>query len=738
MKKLTRILIAACLCGAVGCDTEIPTEEMLGIQEATSTQSSNVQCNGGITLTSTQVKIVGDIVNRLPGIEEKLNKPELQDKDFIFGSQDMVDLYRYVAQNEDKGIGGETYCACGTDVCDLGISCNELNGSYICAGQKGLEEGACSPIFVEQRYLAYLAITRLLPFLKELMTVRNLAKIVIYGIADRNSPFSEKTLEELQGMSPEELDNYKKVATEFQTWKVIRNLIVSDSVQNNLFKSTEYKKKLERLKKDKNDLVIPSNVIPDDIKPENYDILGSLVVLGAMAECMNEGSNNCPQTQWPDGQQYDPDWDKDKLYPVIFEIVGANKSSTDGVPGRIYTLIRRIAARLLLKAGEFDDLFEADAKLAKSSTIQLAGLTGDANSNEDEIANRIDTFLVHQTHYLLNANTNLDMLLEDARIKQIMMALFENPLSPTSTVKKECKENNCDKMWENNTLWNTKIKPESISNDDAALILNALKNMFTQSYGYYLASKDEEKLYEAHRQFFGQYMYDAMKSTERQKLFEMTFTQTNRCIDHILPSGQDIGINQYCLDPLFQNNVFTFPTLASLVVGSGDDEASTDAACALADGIIMDKDFELKNNDDSNLFSLLPEQVTEASSLLGLSNVTGITVKSIDIHLGDDTGSNPFTVNAIISFNGGKSIEQEIKSSGMWISHRCPLGASCTENNECGMCSNSSISHDYGKFREPQDIDGKYPLTHYSNAICEKGVLVQKTEDNSPQTTPES
>ena len=82
MKGLTRILMAACLCCAVGCNTDIPTEQMSDLQ------SSQTSCN--LKLSTSQAKSVGEIVNK---VSSETLSDDLKNIDFIFGSEDMSKLY---------------------------------------------------------------------------------------------------------------------------------------------------------------------------------------------------------------------------------------------------------------------------------------------------------------------------------------------------------------------------------------------------------------------------------------------------------------------------------------------------------------------------------------------------------------------------------------------------------------------------------------------------------------------
>ena len=64
MKKLIRILIAACLCCAVGCDSE-------GSSDEKSSQTPASLCKDGLVLTSSQSQAVGAVVNQVQKINDK-------------------------------------------------------------------------------------------------------------------------------------------------------------------------------------------------------------------------------------------------------------------------------------------------------------------------------------------------------------------------------------------------------------------------------------------------------------------------------------------------------------------------------------------------------------------------------------------------------------------------------------------------------------------------------------------
>ena len=946
MKGLTRILIAACLCCAVGCNSEIPTEEMPEID------LSQTSCD--MQISASQAKTAGEIVNKKSDVSDE----KYQD-DYMFNSQNMIKLYDYVSTLKSKKDDEQLYCVCGTDVCDAGIGCVLQDGAYTCAGfdKKAVDEGECSPILIEQRYLGYLVVTRLLPVLKELMIVRDLSKKVLYS--------KDKTDSSVR-----------------YVWSVVRSLYTNDNVKKYFYKSIAYQKNLTALDNG-SDLIVSDFMNNDD----NYNIVGSLAVLGAMAECQNGNSGFCPEEKYysakmtdvqvlnqdiaidnslPEDQRncqemegygvclhfgtddngiiYNIDKDGnptspkypilyyyhkssdnniDIMYPfedfaklgmkfgvsgayesriknifksyldsetefvcnfgteencqicsttdtggnllagpepcrqifpkdgLVFHLNGTstNTSKTEGVPKRIYSGYRQIAARLLRNMGEFDKFDSETDNLGKSykdySILELADLpvtfnpAKDENGNiikdengntieipdktEDKIAEIIDKFLVDQTYYLLTAKTNLDKLLADVRLQRLLVLLFKDPAGANvielidsayvkdmngeyiedasadrgyrlakgneqGTHKQEndgyvpdkkgtyIRDESADRGYrlaignEKGThvkISRTKLSPEDINNDDGIVIMNALKNMFSYSYGDYFA--DNPELFEAHRLFFAQYMLSSLSSDDQNYLFEMTFTQNNRCVDHKTPTGQVVGINQYCSDIAFRNNVFTLNDLTNAVFGSGKDkEFGVNNAAALADGIIMDSEFELKKSKPAEnakeecsaeenveaLYSLSSEQVQKIVELFGKSlnldkpdSIKGIDVVSAKMYLGDEKGTNPLTVK--IRINDGSTCPKvhEIQSNGTWISHRCPMGASCTENNECGMCSNSEIPHNYGWFRGQETMESefnaendseattKYEWINYTNATCERGML--KSADEYTEPTPQ-
>ena len=955
MKGLTRLLMAACLCCVVGCNSEIPLEEMSDIQ------LSKTSCD--IQISTAQAKAAGKEVNS-------------SESEYIFGSTDMISLYEKVQKDVDPDPGDEQYCVCGTDVCDKGIGCLLQDGAYTCAGfdKDAVEEGECSPILIDQRYLGYFIVTHFLPILKELMIVRELSKQVLYRKSDD--------------------------ASSLYAWSVTRSLIESQNIKNNFFKSKTYRDKLAKLTEmttlnemssavpsmmieqitaaSTNDemsdaqkenikasitAIIEDNetlennintlksamsagiMIPDAIREndiyQNYNIVGSLVVLGAMAECQNGNSGFCPEERYyqaeknvnemcqnpndkdvcthtlhlkntllkninasipdemsveetcqmigdfgtcthtyefsesvkipvtyfyhktekkvdiwypfeglaildvdsgyiskPDsGPKYTmqvknivkpkdtvnpvlyngnqfvcnfPSQDQDSLkdcqicslmdeegnvvvgpepcgqiFPkdgLVFHLNGANTntSKTDGVPERLYSGYRQIAARLLKNMGEFDGLTNTDGKLFTDySILDLANspqtLIDHDNDQatekildpkEDKVAEMIDKFLVEQTHYLLTARTNLDQLLTDPKIQKMASLLFIDPAGANALEKLECakvKDMNGEETIDGipyREVCRTTLTPEMVSSDDAIAIMTALKNMFSYSYGDYFS--DKPKLYEAHRRFFEQYILTSMSDSELNYLFEMTFTQNNRCVDHKTPTGQVVGINQYCTDRLFQNNIFTIKELSDVVFGKEGNltnkETSITNAGALVDNIIMDSNFELKKLNASDegssdeckteaLYSLKSEQIQKLAEQFGDSlginadSVKGVDVISSNIYLGDDKGINSMSAKLRINTNDGCEIK-DLTLNGTWISHRCPMGASCTNNNECGMCSNSDVPKNYGWFRgqekmesefrdETEGKDKEYEWRDYSHAKCVKGMLeaVDKTDE---------
>ena len=228
-------------------------------------------------------------------------------------------------------------------------------------------------------------------------------------------------------------------------------------------------------------------------------------------------------------------------------------------------------------------------------------------------------------------------------------------------------------------------------------------------------------------------------------------------------AGHALGVKQYCHSSMFASGVFTFDKLAHSVMVEG--QAGLDNACYLADGIIMDDTFELKALDpntgyvdeNANLMDLSTQQVASIFNTIGtekamqifktvdLSELTTeqrnklssvltnneamssllaeakVSIKSLSLYLGDAVANNQMTINSVMKFPQtlpGKDLKVAIPMEGEWLTYRCPMGASCTVDGECGVCANSPVEHNYGG--------------EYSHATCENGALVQPDTQPGP------
>ena len=80
-------------------------------------------------------------------------------------------------------------------------------------------------------------------------------------------------------------------------------------------------------------------------------------------------------------------------------------------------------------------------------------------------------------------------------------------------------------------------------------------------------------------------------------------------------------------------------------------------------------------------------------------------------------------VNSIMEFPtvlAGIPLSIPIPLTGAWQTYRYPMGASCTLDNECGICANSGIELDYG--------NGK-------KQVCKNGIPTDKnTQSVEPKT----
>ena len=397
MKKLLCLLLGASLCSMAGCDTDVSTEEITPIL----TPETRCGMSGGIPLSSSQLEKVKDLVNneneavRKATFSQILGAFGASGDDVIYGSSEMNMLYKY-AYTLEKGSDDEMYCACGTDVCDKGVGCGENDGAYSCTALN-VDSGECIPVLVETRYLSYLMITNMLPMLKELIGIREALKIIV-----NLNPTTEKEIEAF-----------------CTAWGMIQGFIWNGDDNSTLYsfmKSKEYAEEFKKLKEiphfDPNPEALANNIahiadLKAIITPDNYTKIGSLLTLASLAECMNGTSPFCPSDS------------------LALHIAGSNKSSTPQFPPTVYASLRYIAANRLVLAGELTG--------RASDLANITGITIDNNGDEkidtekDEIANKIDKFLINEFKIMLDTYTiNLDDLLGDARLQRLMGIMFKD------------------------------------------------------------------------------------------------------------------------------------------------------------------------------------------------------------------------------------------------------------------------------------------------------------------------
>ena len=698
MKKLTRLLLLASLCCATGCDTDVPTEEVTEIL----TWDTRCMMSGGIPLAGNQAEQIKAMLNT-PALKPQISqilavgfgKSGVQD--VFYGTPEMIALYKYAYSNiaaEPKN-ENDWYCACGTELCDSTVGCFGTNNTLSCTALK-VEEGSCDPITVDNRYFSFILASHLLPIFRQVATLRTLASTAATGSGTDQVTALTK----------------------------ISKLVTSKNLENNLFRTN-----LGDLPTSTNGLdfeAIASSFSATDAESVKIkNAFYARLFYSSICECMNGNSGNCPDD-------------------MLIHIDGARKSSTSGVTIAFYNMIREISVHLLRSNG----------KLPGHDNMTDAQLTA---SEDPDIANKVDQFIIDQVAMMMNSSQDLTQILAKPEIATLQSQLFDtsNPaagnvkLDPscTSSNKMDCKIN---------------LKPTDITNNTAKAILNALKNTLSSSYS---TSSEDLIIYKAHRQFFGQFVVRGMSKEDTNNLFALTFSQKDRCIDKTSMAGHALGIKQYCHSAMFESGIFTFDKLAESVLVEG--QAGLDNACFLADGIIMDETFELKAldentgyvNENANLIDLTTQQVANLFNTIGtekamqifstldLSDLTPdqksklsaalsgsqnssamlaeakVSIKSISLYLGDATDSNQLMINSIFKFPQtlpGVDLKVAIPMSGEWMSYRCPMGASCTVDEECGVCANSPVEHNYGG--------------EYTHATCENGALVQAASTNVVST----
>ena len=697
MKKLTRLLLLASLCCATGCDTDVPTEEVTEIL----TWDTRCMMSGGIPLAGNQAEQLRAMLST-PALKPQLSQilaagfGKLGVEDVFYGTPEMIALYKYAYNNiaaEPKN-ENDWYCACGTELCDSSVGCFGTNNNLSCTALKVEQEGTCDPITVDTRYFGFILASHLLPIFRQVATLRTLAA---------------------------------SAATDAGAKVKIANLIQSPNLINNLFKTDLGNLPVIENGENQGQLnfgeIIASLTKTDENSVKTKNAFYARLFYSSICECMNGSSGYCPDD-------------------MLIHVDGAHKSSTSGVAIGFYTMIREISVHLLRSIGKLSGHNNmTDAQLAASTDASIAKL--------------VDEFIIDQVSMMMNSSQDLTQILSNSDIAALQDQMFDSNNPTAGYVKLDPSCTSADKM-----SCKIKLKPTDINNTTAKAILNALKNLLTSSYSR--ASADLPS-YKAHRQFFGQFVVRGMSDEDRNNLFALTFSQNDRCIDNTSMAGHALGVKQYCHSSMFASGVFSFDKLANSVMVEG--QAGLDNACYLADGIIMDDTFELKALDpntgyvdeNANLMDLSTQQVASIFNTIGtekamqifktvdLSELTTeqrnklssvltnneamssllaeakVSIKSLSLYLGDAVANNQMTINSVMKFPQtlpGKDLKVAIPMEGEWLTYRCPMGASCTVDGECGVCANSPVEHNYGG--------------EYSHATCENGALVQPDTQPGP------
>ncbi|MBO4350974.1 MAG: hypothetical protein J6A01_08525, partial [Proteobacteria bacterium] len=328
-------------------------------------------------------------------------------------------------------------------------------------------------------------------------------------------------------------------------------------------------------------------------------------------------------------------------------------------------------------------LYKMIRQIAASLLVNQKILEGNnpdelAESTDPKIAKEIDDFIIEQVSYLINSNLNLTQQLQNDVVLEMAGKIKNKTFTQTD-----------------------------VTHAKAKVIKEILRNMLKATYGN--LPKAEAT---AHRQFFGNFVLRSLPPEDKNNLFSMTFVQNTRCLDTATVVTQTIGTKQFCHSNMFnaEGGTLTYSNLIKIVLPDGIE--GTVNAANLADIIIMNETYV--QNFEKGTFNM-PVTVKDST---GKEVTTTVSVDQLSVYLGDDNPSN----EAIIYVNG-----QPNSLKGYWQSYRCPGGASYTEDNECGICSNSPVKHlmnnPYAKEGEPTTI----------LAACVNGL---PQVDNSTVTTP--
>ena len=313
------------------------------------------------------------------------------------------------------------------------------------------------------------------------------------------------------------------------------------------------------------------------------------------------------------------------------------------------------------------------------------------------IKNDLDEFFIRQAGGLLFNSVELSSVLSVPNVMTIASKTF---------------------VPEGTNILKWKSKPSEILLTDVSVaaadgLLMVLRDVLTASYNRYGD-------YEAHRLFLGHAILQNMLGTDKDKLFALTFRQNSQCNNYISPIGHVYGVNKYCYSKLFTSGVLTFEGLANRVLADGQE--GEDHASGLADAMIMGNTFALPLENvrfgKNEIFVL--DKVLDFNTLFKKYSLNALTLESIEsveiykIDIEWNTVNDRNVMNAYVQINstGNASVNISIPLKGEWLINRCPMGASCTVNNECGICANSAVVRHYGK--------------GYERATCENGLLVQQ------------
>ncbi|GEM_PF-5395679 len=697
MKKLTKLLLMASLICAAGCNTDVPTKDITPIL----TYQTRCGMSGGVPLTQTQIQFVNSYVNT--DFEQFFNLPTEQQKedpfyqakisvyngvegqlkplgDVSYASDKMIALYKYayalIPADEDLD---NSYCACGTNVCDKGVGCALKDNTYVCTAVN-VPDGTCDPIFVDTRYFGYLLSTHLFPIFNQVSKLRamfvNATETLTSCVNDYTTKCSsdntcicdpdcqsddnnctkcEDCLEFYHDLFCKEKCNDPN-SGECTGCKANYNDAskISDyqtqCVENECFnnhKETDYALVAKFLSVKELSTVLFKGTKKEDKNDTNVKI--AKLFYASICECMNGTRGYCPDS-------------------MILSVEGAHSSSTPNVASGFYQMIREISASLLMEAEKLPSklngkemTYQEYANLEITDTASLNGNEINKAEKSNEYVNIIDNFIINQVIYMMSSSVDLPKLMDAPELAKIK-----------------------DKVIGNETVQHSTLKTTDVTIQDAKVIMNTLKNMLSASYS---TNSENEKIYQAHRRFFGQFVVRGMTTDDKNNLFSMTFVQNQRCIDNTSAIGHTVGTQQFCHTNMFNaGGSLTYSNLIDMVLPDGF--KGVDRACELADDIIMDKSFTLNQISEKNFVPIFQYPNPNYDSTDPNSAKT-LPIYHLEVYIGDEASSN----KATIYFTKDKEESKSMTINGTWQSYRCPNSASCTVNNECGICANSTAPH---------------------------------------------